>query len=809
MEIKTEVLNAALAGLLHDVGKLEQRARDKPWDPAPGIDREGQPVHATWTTYFIQNNVPAAYRPAVLAGAYHHTPERSPAADIHLSELVALADKLSAGERADLPKDDTRPPRQMVTIFDRVVLEDVGKQGDWHYLPLKPLLLERDALFPGEALAVKEDVNAYEDLVEDLRSAARQDFPDGASYLENLLAAMQRSAWCAPSAYYHSLPDVSLYDHSRMTAALAACMADLEPTFVSGLLGAVRRNFENKPTEQDEKLLQTPVALLVGGDISGIQDFIYTVSSKGAAMTLRGRSLYLQLLNEAVLRFTLSELGLPYTNVIYSGGGHYFLLAPISAAEKLAEIQRTVSQKLLRHHGASLYLAMGYCAVPANGFKIDHFRHSWDCMHRNLAEAKQRRYLELGEELYQRIFELPEWGGNPEDVCDVCGEDGRKTSRWDQDQEVDICPLCRSFAEKLGKPLPGSTFIALGFTTPSELPPGDALDALAGFGMQVQFLKNVQESVSVPQPVVWALSDPKDGRWPQADINPVVNWLHYMVKQIPPVTFDELQDKAVGGFKRLGVLRMDVDNLGEVFKHGLAGADSLARLSTLSLQMSLFFEGWVKQICESTAYQNLIYAVYAGGDDLFLIGPWDRMPELAQTIRDDFGAYTAGHPAIHLSAGLAFIGGKYPVYQAADDAFDALDLAKGVDGKNAFAFLGEPWQWEVFSSLAAKQARLLKIVTGPGFDPENLGGPQALLHVLRQLAGEAAARAKKSKGRPVWGPWVWRGAYQLTRMAERYQRSKPELAAELLSIRDELALDNYQTIQQWGAAARWAQLFLR
>ena len=33
---------------------------------------------------------------------------------------------------------------------------------------------------------------------------------------------MQTYTWCIPSAYYQSVPDVSLYDHSRMTAALAA-----------------------------------------------------------------------------------------------------------------------------------------------------------------------------------------------------------------------------------------------------------------------------------------------------------------------------------------------------------------------------------------------------------------------------------------------------------------------------------------------------------------------------------------------------------------------------------------------------------
>jgi CRISPR-associated protein Cas10/Csm1 subtype III-A len=110
-----------------------------------------------------------------------------------------------------------------------------------------------------------------------------------------------------------------------MTAALAACLAEMDTNNLEALLASVRREFRGEASAQDVEVLNQPVALLVGGDISGIQKFIYTISSKGAARMLRGRSFYLQLLTEALLRYTLVELGLPYSNVIYSGGGHFYL----------------------------------------------------------------------------------------------------------------------------------------------------------------------------------------------------------------------------------------------------------------------------------------------------------------------------------------------------------------------------------------------------------------------------------------------------------------------------------------------------
>jgi CRISPR-associated protein Csm1 len=53
---------------------------------------------------------------------------------------------------------------------------------------------------------------------------------------------------------------------------------------------------------------EVEVALLVGGDITGIQRFIYTISSKGAAKSLRGCSAYLNLLCDAIAEWLRRKL---------------------------------------------------------------------------------------------------------------------------------------------------------------------------------------------------------------------------------------------------------------------------------------------------------------------------------------------------------------------------------------------------------------------------------------------------------------------------------------------------------------------
>ncbi|NJK30556.1 MAG: type III-A CRISPR-associated protein Cas10/Csm1, partial [Acaryochloris sp. SU_5_25] len=104
-------------------------------------------------------------------------------------------------------------------------------------------------------------------------------------------------------------PDIALIDVARSTAAIAAALAQEPP---------------------DNKLA------LVGGDLMGVQKFIYTISSEGALKSLRARSFYLELATEEVVQQILTELSLPRINVIYAGASKFYLL--VAAMQELDEI---------------------------------------------------------------------------------------------------------------------------------------------------------------------------------------------------------------------------------------------------------------------------------------------------------------------------------------------------------------------------------------------------------------------------------------------------------------------------------------
>jgi CRISPR-associated protein Csm1 len=257
-----------------------------------------------------------------------------------------------------------------------------------------------------------------------------------------------------------------------------------------------------------------------------------------------------------------------------------------------------------------------------------------------------------------------------------------------------------------------------------------------------------------------------------------------------------------------------VDNLGQIFSEGLGQKATLSRVASLSFALSLFFEGWVGRIAQSLNKdgRELIYSIYSGGDDLFFVGAWPQMPDLAERINQELHAYTGRHPAIHTSGGIALVPDKYPLYQAAEDALEAEHAAKAnrLDGpKNALHFLGKIIPWARFGRVRHYRDMLQKLVAPEGKE-EKPKVPRNLLHRLSQLylVYEEARQAQAEQGQTgqvYWGPGQWRSAYSLARLAQRHKQAGEELKA----LQEDLRLENFSNIEWIGPAARWTELLLR
>ncbi len=842
MEQHQPVFLAALAGLLHDIGKFALRAGEgasRTWDQEAQQDYKYK--HALLSEDFVQKFVPSAWQAQIkLAVGKHHTPHN------RLASAVALADRLSAGERADpLTGEEKRDqhPAQLLSIFSDVRLEANLSRAPQVYWPLQPLQMKETHLFPGGAA---ENVwKAYEALYNDFRQRCeplREAFKTGENlpyYLESLLAEMQRCLWCVPSAYYRSRPDISLYDHSRMTAALAAALYDSR-AFSDEQLAA----FAENPEAVEEEL-----ATLVGGDLTGVQTFLYTITSRGAASGLRGRSFYLQLLVLVIARYVLDQLNLPITNLIYAGGGNFYLLARREDAEKLPDLQAQIGRVLFNEHQGELGLVLQARPLRGSHFFNGRIRTEWDGLIGQINAAKLQRLSGLESDL-ARVFEPQGIGGGSPQQCAVCGREHSDVQPKSVDSGVESavnkCPVCESY-EELGKQLRQAQYLILK-PTPPDLPMEIAAQAGRGwqemtrrFGYRVELLDTISNE---PEGIVFALNDrafeqrkpdPRRAttRYLLVNVTPILTEAEHTalqgkVKDLPvPGSVKPLSVLAeqACGIKRVGVLRMDVDNLGRIFAEGLGDYASLSRIASLSSAVSLFFEGWVAQIAErmKTDFGDRLYSIYSGGDDLFFVGSWDAVVEFAIRVRSDLARFTGGHPDIHPSGGIVLVGGKYPLYQAAEEAGAAEEQAKQhrwtKDGapheKDALTFLGQPLDWERFGCHDCPQDdantahALMHRLTGMVENAQNRAviGKLIRLNDLYQTALEKRRKRgedlnRSGEAQALWGPWNWLAEYHLTRL-----KGVPK--EEVQDIRERLKRDNFRSIEWIGLAARWTELISR
>lgn len=673
--------SVTVAGLLHDIGKVLHRAN---------VDGRAHSISGwEWVKNFTDDQI------VLDCIRYHHHQEIAEAAltKDHPGYIVYLADNISSGaDRREVEGkvsggfDKNRSLEAVYNLLNNAHGEAVYKvaavQSKINY-PREP----------GAGSLEADYKRIFYGLEEGLRGT---DFRD--EYINSLLELCEAYLSYIPSSTYRGeVADISLFDHSKITAALAACIALY-------LSDQGRVDFEQDLFQNRQQFYQEKAFCLFSCDISGIQSFIYNISSKGALKGLRSRSFYLELLLENLVDEILSSCFLYRTNLLYTGGGHAYLLLPNTPTAKgsAAEAVNNINKKLLELFGSRLFVAYGLQECSAkelmnNTEDPEAYSNIFRSVAMQVSERKLRRYS---------AAQLRQLNSQPTDQegreCKVCGVSAQLIER---DEEV-FCPICASFNDISRLLITPDTVLTV---TSQELT-GPALplfshrgDPQYAYALPVDEVRKLLQNGSAEIVRLYSKNTFRTGFTLATKL-----WLgDYAITNTKGdlKTFAELAASSTG-INRIGVLRADVDNMGSAFIKGFirdnAGADkyryhTLSRTTTLSRNLSIFFKYYLNDLLANGVYDLLapqgprnVVIVYAGGDDLFLVGAWNEVLAAALDIRRAFTAYTG--QTLTMSAGLAIFTSGYPIARMAAETAQLEESAKKYEhqgsSKNAISLFG-------------------------------------------------------------------------------------------------------------------------
>lgn len=854
----------ALAAYLHDLGKFAERAGAFDGDPrldahltlyCPYHEEGGRrwfthrhAAHTALAFDLIERHLPdvltgdvapfvgraQADAPSsgettdslVNAAAAHHKP------DTFLQWVIATADRIASGfereefERYNRAKDETREgldhfTARQLTLFEQIRLDSEPNSGEaltWRYrlAPLSPASIfpvpARESEIRDRVRAKGEYRKLWDTFIAGLESIPRNHRKSLPLWLDHFDSLWLTCTQAIPSATaFNVKPEVSLYDHSRTTAALAVALWRWHEA-------AGRKDASATIALRERADFDVEKFLLIQGDFFGIQDFVFAAGGetrKQAAKLLRGRSFQVSLFTEIAALRLLDELGLGPTSQVWNIAGKFLIVAPNTdeVRGKLESVRADLDRWFLENSFGLAGIGLAWLPACCNDFLGG-------------ARAGSSPYSELSRRLREsletakhRRFDLCSGGARvfetayPHGVCEYNGRLPADTPR--QGDRPASCALSRDQIA-IGEALlafdrvlalraedatslraSGSTLrlerdlfgYVLAFTRSAEV--SGAFGALAaGGGLRRcwDFAATDESDADGVKPL-WSGYARRfiSGYVPRVepdDVGPLLRGRYAELddeelgaaggmKTLDMLACEDRQSEAAGetwrGIAALGVLKGDIDDLGKVFQVGLA-KPTFAKEAALSRQINGFFAIYLPWLL-AREFRN-VYTVFAGGDDFFLIGPWRSVQRLAARLRADFERYVAGNAGIHFSAGIATQKPGAPISALAELAKSALYGSKMRDGKNALTCFRETVSWREWPHLETALSRLQELHA-----TENL--TSGYVYGLLQFVD---MRQREKAGDPEAAIWRSRFAYRTRRYVVDKRRNLDEAARRRLYL---------------------------
>lgn len=693
----------AIGCLLHDIGKVLYRYQDKRNHSVSGAD-------------YLKSCIGIDDKDIIEQVEYHHAAQikKSRISENSFAYISYIADNISAS--IDRREDDEEGVGFNIKLPLKSIFNKLN--GNDQNMNYKCVFLDDDNISYPANEEVEYNETFYGKCCQNITEALKG-ISYSKVYINSLLEILEGNLSFVPSSTsLKEVADISLYDHLKMTAAFGVCIYKyLEDKKIN--------NYKKELWEDASEFYDKKAFLLYSMDMSGIQDFIYTISSDGALKTLRARSFYLELLMEYMVDELLEKLNLSRANLIYCGGGHAYILADCSENTKriIEEFENSMNMFFIQTFSNALYLAGGMTECSANDFKNEpdgSYAQLFKNISNSISDKKSMRY---GEK--EILFLNSGFQADSTRECRVC----RRVDHLNDDGTCSVCEALRMFSSEIQKkpffvviddeesknllPLPGNRYLKAENESELRKRISDRKSYVRAY------CKNSLYSGIDIASKIWA------GDYKKGD------------------TFEEIASNAEG-VKRIGVIRADVDNLGQAFVNGFESSAyknkfvTISRTATFSRKLSIFFkrnvnkllkEGtyWIKDK-EDSSCERSAAVVYSGGDDVFIIGAWDDIIGFAVDLSESLSAFSQN--TLTISAGIGIYPPKYPVSAMAREVGELEEFSKSYPGKNAVTVFDEngTYSWDAFINGVLEEK--YRVIADFFENCENTRGKAFLYHLL-------------------------------------------------------------------------------
>lgn len=516
---------------------------------------------------------------------------------------------------------------------------------------------------------------------------------------------------------------------------------------------------------------------LMALEVSGIQRFIFNVPTDKAGLEVKARSFLVAILPKVLAWRARCAADLRPEHEVMVAAGRAFLLVPEHARERAWKALREGARALREQTGDDLAVDLAEHALSSGSFEEGLNNAFGEVIH-GLSRSKLRRAEGEPESFWEPLLPEPKPAPNEESPFATLGRMLRDTQH-----SIAAVGVTEQAAPVEGVEtwphLLDLTFVpgaSVGAVTPALGSPHLILLTDGGTNVGTGDPARGHEIASLPLAGTWILSAETGAG---------------------SLDFDGLAERSVGDPK-LGVMRLDLDSLGNAFKDATTNkrsADALRDRLALSEAVS-FACGPAAD--DATRSRNVQW-ILAGGDDLFLVGAWSDVigaavalrkaivPKLCEVVNALAGSDTTSK--LDISGGIVIAQPGVPLAHLADMAEAQVHVAKGKrtgqDGRTmqkaamALNNIAVGWRdWELAVELGVELGdSIARGDVSRGVLRRLVG-----IHALWRRATDAhgvhdAADASKRK-------WLW--AYELSRS----EQGATERGAPLVRRLGKLALDN-------------------